>query len=125
MDKQCIVTYDVQGIVIDAGGTPSGHVIGVEYWRSPGPFVQYLKIPGSWGRFLGFWKVMASAAYAFSNVENVTVAAGETEAPRRNIPKAAKRVFWRILLFYSRNSLALCSIWITDSLQSFLFSLLG
>lgn len=44
---------------------------------------------------------MASAAYAFSNVENVTVAAGETEAPRRNIPKAAKRVFWRILLFYS------------------------
>ncbi|KAK2809247.1 hypothetical protein FQN49_008639 [Arthroderma sp. PD_2] len=30
----------------------------------------------------------------------VVVAAGETENPRRNIPKAVRRVFWRILLFY-------------------------
>ena len=28
------------------------------------------------------------------------VAAGETENPRRNIPKAVRRVFWRILIFY-------------------------
>ena len=28
------------------------------------------------------------------------VAAGETENPRINIPKAVRRVFWRILIFY-------------------------
>jgi amino acid transporter len=30
----------------------------------------------------------------------VVVAAGETENPRRNIPKAVRRVFWRITIFY-------------------------
>jgi amino acid transporter len=70
------------------------------FWRDPGPFVQFLGIDGSWGRFLGFWRVLSSAAYAFSNVENISVAAAETQNPRHNIPKAAKRVFWRILIFY-------------------------
>lgn len=62
--------------------------------------MQFLGINGSWGRFLGFWRVLSSAAYAFSNVENISVAAAETQNPRHNIPKAAKRVFWRILIFY-------------------------
>uniref|UniRef100_L2FCD2 Proline-specific permease n=1 Tax=Colletotrichum fructicola (strain Nara gc5) TaxID=1213859 RepID=L2FCD2_COLFN len=30
----------------------------------------------------------------------VVVASGETENPRRNIPKAIRRVFWRIAIFY-------------------------
>lgn len=30
----------------------------------------------------------------------VVVAAGETENPRRNVPKAVRRVFWRIAIFY-------------------------
>ncbi|RWA05195.1 hypothetical protein EKO27_g9915, partial [Xylaria grammica] len=30
----------------------------------------------------------------------VVIASGETENPRRNIPKAIRRVFWRIALFY-------------------------
>lgn len=30
----------------------------------------------------------------------VVVASGETENPRRNIPRAIRRVFWRIALFY-------------------------
>ncbi|CRL25147.1 Amino acid/polyamine transporter I [Penicillium camemberti] len=77
-----------------------GYPMGFRFWRDPGPFVQFLGIDGSWGRFLGFWRVLSSAAYAFSNVENVSVAAAETQNPRHNIPKAAKRVFWRILIFY-------------------------
>lgn len=35
------------------------------------------------------------------------VAAGEAENPRKNIPKAVKRVFWRILFFYVLGSLAI------------------
>jgi amino acid transporter len=37
----------------------------------------------------------------------VAVAAGEAENPRKNIPKAVRRVFWRILFFYVLGSLAI------------------
>jgi len=37
----------------------------------------------------------------------VAIAAGEAENPRKNIPKAVKRVFWRILFFYVLGSLAI------------------
>ncbi len=37
----------------------------------------------------------------------VAVAAGEAEDPRRNIPKAVRRVFWRILFFYVLGSWAI------------------
>lgn len=90
----------MQSICITAGAGPKGEVIGFKYWRDPGPFVQYLAIPGAWGRFVGFWRVLVSAAYAFSNVENISVAGAETRNPRHNIPKAARRVFWRIMLLY-------------------------
>lgn len=43
---------------------------------------------------------MNNALYAYSGIENITVAAGETRCPRQAIPKAAKRIFIRILLFY-------------------------
>ncbi|CAP91587.1 Dicarboxylic amino acid permease [Penicillium chrysogenum] len=95
-----IVGVNIMSICITAGAGPRGYPMGFRFWRDPGPFVQFLGIDGSWGRFLGFWRVLSSAAYAFSNVENISVAAAETQNPRHNIPKAAKRVFWRILIFY-------------------------
>ncbi|KAG0920655.1 hypothetical protein G6F32_015491 [Rhizopus arrhizus] len=39
-------------------------------------------------------------AYSFQGTELVGVAAGESENPRRNGPRAINNVFWRILLFY-------------------------
>ncbi|KAJ3493584.1 hypothetical protein NLG97_g4643 [Lecanicillium saksenae] len=95
-----IVGVNIMSICITAGAGPKGEVIGFKYWSHPGPFVQFLQIPGAWGRFVGFWRVLVSAAYAFSNVENLSVAGAETENPRHNIPKAAKRVFWRIMILY-------------------------
>lgn len=35
-----------------------------------------------------------------SGVENISQAASETQSPRRNIPIAAKRIFWRVAIFY-------------------------
>ncbi|KAJ5266581.1 Amino acid/polyamine transporter I [Penicillium angulare] len=87
-------------LCITSGANPKETSIGFQYWQNPGPFVQFLSIGGSWGQFLGFWRVVSSAAYTFSNVENISIAAAETQNPRYNIPKAAKRVFWRILIFY-------------------------
>lgn len=63
--------------------------------------MQYLGFPGALGRFMGFWTVFSNAAYAYSSVETISMAAAETRAPRRNIPKAAKRVLVRVASFYS------------------------
>jgi amino acid transporter len=94
-----VVGIVIMGLVIDLGGVPGQPRIGFAYWKNPGPFVEYIAT-GSWGGFLGFWAVMNNAVYSFSGVESVSVAAAETQNPRQNIPRACKRVFARITLFY-------------------------
>ena len=59
------------------------------------------------GRFLAFFSTLINAAFSYGGVEMVAVAAGEAENPRKNIPKAVRRVFWRILFFYVLGTLAL------------------
>ena len=43
---------------------------------------------------------MTQAAFSFIGTEIVAIAAGEAKNPRRNLPKAIRRVYVRILLFY-------------------------
>ena len=62
---------------------------------------------GDLGRFLGLFSTLINAAFSYGGVEMVAVAAGEAENPRKNIPKAVKRVFWRILFFYVLGTLAI------------------
>lgn len=62
--------------------------------------MQYLGVPGATGRFMGFWSTFSSAIYSYSGIENITISAAEVDCPRRAIPQAAKRIFWRILIFY-------------------------
>jgi lysine-specific permease len=52
------------------------------------------------GGFLGTFVIFIAAGFSFQGTEIVGVAAGESEDPGKNIPKAIKSVFWRILLFY-------------------------
>lgn len=85
--------------IIMLGGGPDHDRIGFRYWINPGPMLAYLE-PGALGRFLAFWKVFTQATFSYGGSEMVVVAAGETENPRRNIPKAVRRVFWRIAIFY-------------------------
>ncbi|CAG7968553.1 unnamed protein product [Penicillium nalgiovense] len=95
-----IIGVNIMALVITCGGGPDHKTIGFEYWRNPGPFVQYLEIGGALGRFLGVWTSLNSALYAYSGIETITVAAGETKSPRQAIPQATKRIFFRILIFY-------------------------
>jgi amino acid transporter len=90
----------ILGIVLDLGGGPDHDRIGFRYWKNPGPFVQYDGIAGAWGRFLGWWAVLINAAFSFIGTEIVAIAAGEAKNPRRNLPKAIRRVYIRILVFY-------------------------
>jgi amino acid transporter len=86
-------------IITTLGGAPNHDRIGFRYWKDPGPMQEYLE-DGALGRFLAFFKVFINATFAYGGSEMVVVAAGETENPRRNIPKAVRRVFWRISIFY-------------------------
>jgi lysine-specific permease len=52
------------------------------------------------GGMLGTFIIFIAAGFSFQGTEIVGVAAGESEDPAKNIPKAIKNVFWRILLFY-------------------------
>lgn len=94
-----VVFLIVLGLVINLGGVPGTGVIGFRYWRDPGPFVEYIA-QGDWGRFLGFWAVMTGAVFSFAGVESLAMAAAETRNPREAIPRAVKRVFARIVIFY-------------------------
>lgn len=49
---------------------------------------------------MGFYTTFSNAVYAYSGVEAISVAAAVTQNPRRNIPIAAKRIFYRVGLFY-------------------------
>ena len=51
---------------------------------------------GSWAVVV----VMFSAAFSFTGTECIGMAAGESEDPDKNMPKAINSVFWRILIFY-------------------------
>ncbi|KAK4684437.1 hypothetical protein P7C73_g5742, partial [Tremellales sp. Uapishka_1] len=90
----------ILGIIITAGGGPDHTSIGFQYWRDPGAFVQYSDIGGVTGRFLGFWAVLTQAAFSYIGTEIVAIAAGEAKNPRRNLPRAIKKVYIRILVFY-------------------------
>lgn len=90
--------------IIDLGGRPTHDRLGFRYWNNAGAMKAYIST-GSTGRFLGFLSTLVNAAFAYSGVEMVAVAAGEAENPRRNIPKAVRRVFWRIIFFYVLGSL--------------------
>lgn len=52
------------------------------------------------GGFLAALSVFMAAGFSFQGTELVGVAAGESENPRENVPRAIRTVFWRILLFY-------------------------
>ena len=94
-----IVGLLILALIIDVGGVPGQHRLGFQYWNNPGAMKPYIA-SGNTGRFLGFWATMVNAAFSYGGVEMVAVAAGEAENPRYNIPKAVRRVFWRILFFY-------------------------
>ncbi|KAI0724489.1 amino acid permease [Cerioporus squamosus] len=90
----------ILGIVLDLGGGPNHDRLGFRYWKNPGPFVQFDGIAGAKGQFLGWFNVLTQSAFSFIGTEIVAIAAGEAKNPRRNLPKAIKRVYVRILLFY-------------------------
>lgn len=104
-----IVGLIILSFLIDVGVGDQGR-LGFRYWKNPGPFVQFNDIKGAFGRFLGFWSVLINAAFSFIGTEIVGIAAGEARNPRKSIPSAVRKVFYRILIFYILGTLAISVI---------------
>ncbi|CVK96167.1 probable general amino acid permease [Fusarium mangiferae] len=100
-----IIGLIIGGLVIDLGGAPNHERLGFRYWIHPGAFNTYIK-DGSGGRFLAFWKAMLPAAFSYGNIQVVAISGSETRNPRKLIPAATKKTFYRIFFFY------FCSIFI-------------
>ncbi|PPR06666.1 hypothetical protein CVT26_001208 [Gymnopilus dilepis] len=94
----------LMGIIIDLGGNPKHDRIGFRYWDAPdGPMGSYLLSQvhnKHLAIFLGFWATLTNALFAFIGTELIGVTVGEAQNPRKNIPVAIRRTFWRILVFY-------------------------
>jgi lysine-specific permease len=82
-----VIVFIILGIFVNTA-VLGGHYYGTEVFRVGG-------IQG-----LGVLSTFLTAGFSFQGTELVGVAAGESENPRKNVPKAIKQVFWRIILFY-------------------------
>ncbi|KAI8997169.1 amino acid permease/ SLC12A domain-containing protein [Pilobolus umbonatus] len=82
-----VIIFIILGILVDTG-VLGGIYYGVDTFNRGG-------IQG-----LGTFSAFLTAGFSFQGTELVGVAAGESENPRKNVPKAIRQVYWRIILFY-------------------------
>ncbi|GAB3621341.1 amino acid permease [Glutamicibacter endophyticus] len=86
-----VVVFLICGVLMIVG-ILGGQSPGFSHWsEGDGPFV------GGW---LSIVSVFMIAGFSFQGTELIGIAAGEAENPRRDVPRAIKAVFWRIMLFY-------------------------
>ncbi|MCJ1302252.1 hypothetical protein MMC08_005055 [Hypocenomyce scalaris] len=110
-----IVGLIILGVVLFFGGGPNHDRLGFRYWKNPpGAFKSYAA-SGNTGKFLAFWTALVRSGFAFVlSPELITIAAGETEAPRRNIPKAGRRFVYRLIVFYILGTLVISVVVSSD-----------
>ena len=95
--------------VLFFGGGPNNDRLGFRYWQHPVAFKSYPKPGhGNTGKFLSFWTSLIRSGFTFVlGLELITIAAGESEAPRRNSPKGSKRFIYRLMVFYILGTLVI------------------
>ncbi|KAF9208562.1 hypothetical protein BGZ49_008429 [Haplosporangium sp. Z 27] len=77
-----------------------GGAIGTPIAGTPKPGPHVFDMDPFHGGFMALFSIFLNAGFSFQGAELVGIAAGETKNPRRNVPRAIKQVFWRILMFY-------------------------
>ncbi|KAN0065671.1 amino acid transporter [Thecaphora frezii] len=92
-------------LIIDLGGSPNGDRIGFRNWEDGKAFKAYPGFEGAKGRFLGFWSTLVVALFAYTGTELVGVTVGEAANPRKTVPSAIRKTFFRIVFFYIVGSL--------------------
>lgn len=90
------------------GGGPSRDRLGFRYWKHPGAAFTWGHLTGNTGLFVSFWHTFISCVFPFTFApELIVVTGGEMENPRRNLPIASRRYFYRLVFFYIFSVLAI------------------
>jgi len=80
------------GVLMIVGILRGGEHAGLHNWEiGDAPFA---------GGFSAMIGVAMIVGFSFQGTELIGIAAGESKDPQKNIPRAIRQVFWRILLFY-------------------------
>jgi amino acid transporter len=98
-----VLGFMIFAICVDAGVGDQGY-LGFHNWVHPGPFAPYLldSVGGNLplAKFVGFWSTLIQAGFSYQGTELVGIAAGETSNPRKTMPSAIKKTFYRILFLF-------------------------
>ncbi|ODO00384.1 hypothetical protein I350_07021 [Cryptococcus amylolentus CBS 6273] len=86
-------------LIIDLGGVPGQERLGFRYWKDGKAFLPY-KTTGNVGKFCGFVNALVLALFAYMGTELIGVTVGEARNPRKTVPAAIKKTFFRIIFFY-------------------------
>ncbi|KAF9053945.1 general amino acid permease AGP2 [Hymenopellis radicata] len=90
------------------GGNPFHDAYGFRYWSPSNvegaPFAEFYTT-GDTGRFLGFMACLIQASFTIAGPDYVSMAAGEAENPRKNLPRAYNSVFYRLTTFFVLGSM--------------------
>ncbi|CAM1505171.1 Fc.00g108080.m01.CDS01 [Cosmosporella sp. VM-42] len=102
-----IVGLLILSLVIMLGGGPNHDRLGFRYWSNPGATKPYI-VEGAGGRFTSFLYVWVFSGFSFYfGPELIIFTAGEMRNPRKNLPKASRRYFGRLVFFYILGALAI------------------
>ncbi|GAA0336844.1 amino acid permease [Morganella psychrotolerans] len=87
-----VILFIIVGVMMISGIMKGGEGTGWHNWTiGEAPFK---------GGFAAMIGVAMIVGFSFQGTELIGIAAGESKDPAKNIPKAVRKVFWRILLFY-------------------------
>jgi amino acid transporter len=87
-------------LILMLGGGPTGERLGYRYWNDPGAVNAYL-VPGAGGKATSFLYAWVFSGFSFYFApEQLILASGEMINPRKNLPTAARRFFFRLVFFY-------------------------
>ncbi|WVQ83832.1 hypothetical protein IAT38_005976 [Cryptococcus sp. DSM 104549] len=106
-----ILAFFICSILITSGAIGNQGVVGFKFYHDPGAFAD-----GAAGVF----KVFVFAALQYSGTEMIGLTAGESRDPARDVPKAIRFVFWRVLIIFLGGIffLSLCVPWNDPTLLS-------
>ncbi|KXH50398.1 proline-specific permease [Colletotrichum simmondsii] len=101
-----IIGLLILSVVLFFGGGPSHQPLWFSNWSEPGPVKEYI-VTGDSGRLVAFVSTITFSVFAFAFApELLVVTGGEMQSPRRNIPTATRRYFYRLITFYILGALA-------------------
>jgi amino acid transporter len=86
----CVLGGYLVAILLNTGAI-GGEYIGFRYWRDPGPVANGI---------LGWGQSLTLAAVYYCGTEMLALTAAESKNPKRDLPKAIRQTFWRILVIF-------------------------